>query len=286
MTRNEKILSGLSRDMKFLEIGPSFNPIVPKRDGWKAWTVDHATQEELVAKYAGHPGVDTARIEHVDFVWTDGHLCAAIPTAMHGSFDACIASHVIEHIPDLVGFLNSLATMLRPGGVVALAIPDKRFCFDYFRPPSTTGQVIEASLQDDRNRHRRAALFDHFAYQCSMNGTHAWGQHPIGEPVLPHSLHEAWQISATPPADEYVDCHAWQFTPTSFELIIFELAALGLVDCHAVRSFPSEGCEFFVQLQRGKGDASTGKEGNPKRLAMVTRVLEELREQIDYLSAR
>jgi hypothetical protein len=47
-----------------------------------------------------------------------------------------------------------------------------------------------------------------------------------------------------------VDCHGWQFTPASFELIILELAALKLIDFTIDKVFPSGGCEFTVHLRK------------------------------------
>ena len=37
-----------------------------------------------------------------------GSLDEAVPSELHGTFDACIASHVFEHIPDPIGLLGSL----------------------------------------------------------------------------------------------------------------------------------------------------------------------------------
>ena len=79
---------------------------------------------------------------------------------MHGTFDAFVASHVIEHTPDLIAFLDSAAALLKPEGVVVLAVPDKRYCFDYFQPLTTTGQIIE-SHSELRSRHNRRLAFDH-----------------------------------------------------------------------------------------------------------------------------
>jgi SAM-dependent methyltransferase len=284
MTRTEKILTGLTREMRFLEIGPSYSPIVPKREGWKSSVVDHTTREGLVEKYAAQ--VDVTKIEDVDFVWNSGPLDSAIPLELHGKIDVCVASHVIEHIPDTVTFFISAAKLLSADGVVSLAVPDKRFCFDYFRPPSTTGQIIDVYCQGEVNRHRRGALFDHVAYACSMNEQIAWGQHPISNPQLIHSLAEAWERYSYPASAGYIDCHAWQFTPTSFELIILELASLGMIDFHVARTFPTDGCEFIVQLRKGRGDVSTSKEANAQRVQMLTKVVEELGEQLTYLRGR
>ncbi len=34
MTRNEKILTHISRSMKILEIGPGYSPLLSRSDGW------------------------------------------------------------------------------------------------------------------------------------------------------------------------------------------------------------------------------------------------------------
>ena len=125
MGREDTLRSGLSTASKVIEIGPSFNPLLPKRDGWNVFTIDHDDRAGLVAKYANDPSVDTTRIEEVDFVWHGGSLLDAIPPEHHGTFDAFVASHVIEHTPDIVTFLAAAATLIKPGGVIILAVPDK-----------------------------------------------------------------------------------------------------------------------------------------------------------------
>jgi hypothetical protein len=282
ITREEKILAGLSRDMRYLEIGPSFSPVVPRRDGWKAWTVDHLSREGLLAKYHGDSRVDVTRIEDVDFVWAGGPLDCAVPGALHGSFDACIASHAVEHIPDFVGFFVSLAKVPASGGIVSLAVPDKRFCFDWFRPHSTTGQIIEAHRRPTAH-HRPEAIFDHFAYACTNDGHMSWGQGQVGALGFTNSLLEAQNLFLRPPSDGYLDCHAWQFTPSSFELIALELAAMNLIDFEIVRTFPTVGCEFLVHLQRGRAPSAIDLQ--TRRLRLLEKIVDELGHQADILRA-
>jgi hypothetical protein len=50
-----------------LEIGPSFNPVLPKSAGYSVTVVDHVDQSGLVEKYKPH-GVDVSKIESVDAV--------------------------------------------------------------------------------------------------------------------------------------------------------------------------------------------------------------------------
>ena len=116
MSRAARLLAPIDRSARIIEIGPSYSPIAPRGDGWNTTTVDHATRADLVEKYTGHPGVDVSRIEEVDFVWTGGPLSDAVPSHLHGTFDAFIASHVIEHTPDLLGFLDAAATLVSQTG--------------------------------------------------------------------------------------------------------------------------------------------------------------------------
>lgn len=181
--RNQLLLRGFSPGDRILEIGPSFNPVAPKSAGWQVTVVDHASQAGLVEKYTGNPHVDVSRIEAVDIVWQGGPLEEAVPAAAHGTYAALIASHVIEHIPDLIGFLRSVEVLVHPTeGRLVLAVPDKRFCFDLFRPISTTGHLL-AAHQSRRDRHIGAHMFDHVAYKSSWNGQGGWGRQPLGAGV-------------------------------------------------------------------------------------------------------
>ncbi|MCO6418419.1 class I SAM-dependent methyltransferase [Siccirubricoccus sp. KC 17139] len=286
--RNAALLRGLSPADRIIEIGPSFGPIAAKRDGWNTTVVDHASREALVAKYAAAPNVDTARIEAVDRIWTQGPLDALFPAAEHGRFAALIASHVIEHIPDPLGFLRSAARLLDPGrGVLVLAVPDKRWCFDLLKPPSTTGQVLAAHRRG-AVRHAAGTLFDHFAYSATdAEGRPGWG---AGEAVptlrLGGRLEDALAVferCVESPDAPYVDCHAWQFTPASFALLILELGALGLADWRIEWLRPEPAVEFLVHLRRGRQEFASAEAREAARLELLRQVLLELRAQTDWL---
>ena len=230
MDRNDKVLCVIDRSMRVLELGPLTHPIAPKSDGWLTTVVDHASREQLVEKYRNDSNVDTSLIGEVDIVWSDGPLEAAVPRELHGTFDAFIASHVFEHIPDPIGLLRSLERVLNPAGVVSLVIPDKRYCFDFFRPLSTTGGLLDAH-ERIAIRHSRQALFDQIAYAIYADGEHAFSHRPLREIDFMHSLEQAKDAFDTPGfgADApYVDAHGWQFTPSSFALGL-SLAPPGLM---------------------------------------------------------
>ena len=288
--RADQLLAPIDRQARIIEIGPSYCPIAPKAEGWNTATVDHTSREELVKKYTGAPHVDVGKIEEVDFVWTDGPLLDAVPYQLHGTFDALIASHVIEHTTDFIGFLDAAETLLGPNGIVILAIPDKRYCFDYFRPLTTTGEVLSAN-EARRSRHTRRIVFDHHAYVVKNSGNGAWGQDPVGTMEFFHTLDEASQAFSElseSPSEPYVDMHAWQFTPASFELLMLELAFLGKTDWQIERVTPATGCEFYAWLRRG-GKAAAATLSQPeldaRRLGLLKLSLLQIREQIDFMVA-
>jgi len=284
--RSAKILAEIPRGSKVIELGPSYAPIAPKSDGWDSLIVDHGSRETLVAKYRSVDTVDVSRIEDVDVVWRGGPLDQAIPATSRGSYDAFIASHVVEHIPDPVGLLESLAVLLKPTGVVSLVVPDKRFCFDFFKPISTTGELLLAHEQR-ASRHARSALFNEVAYGVTNAGSICWGRRPATELAFFRSLYEAKrQLDEYGTSEDgpYVDCHAWFFTPASFQLAMLELAALEVIDFTVNTLFPTEDCEFYVTLRRGRQIPRDENELEALRLDLLRETFTEIGEQIGLLT--
>lgn len=273
MDRRAKILKLCRKDGKGLEIGPSYNPVAPRRDGWDVEIVDHATTEELRRKYAA-AGVDVSRIEAVDHVWRGEPLQELIGGGPR--YDWIVASHVVEHVPDLVSTFRSCSALLKPGGVLSLAIPDKRYCFDYFRWPSSTGDVLQAWFEK-RRLHAPGTVFDHFSLASHKGGVDTWSTWHAGRMSFAHAFSFAKAIlDEQAHGDAYVDAHAWQFTPSSFRLVLHDLRALGLVDLAEVASYPTKGCEFFVTLGVRPGrDADAGED----RLALCEQMVREVAAQ-------
>jgi glycosyltransferase involved in cell wall biosynthesis len=278
------LLAGVPRTAKILEVGPSYSPIAPRADGWNTTIVDHATRDELAEKYRGQPDVWVDRIEDVDYIWSAGSLADAVPAALHGTFDVLIASHVIEHVPDVIAFFRATAALLHADATMILAVPDKRFCFDYFRPLATTAHVLEAH-ESGRIRHARRTAFEQWAYSVNSDGAGAWGQEPVSTLAFTLPFATAADLLAafdTNPDAPYVDMHAWQFTPSSFELIVLELAALGHADWNVESITPAAGCEFHVRLRRGgieRVRAMPGEHLDGRRLELLKGVVREMGDQ-------
>jgi len=250
MDRIDKALHKIDKKGLGLEIGPSHNPIAPKKAGFNIEILDHASTEELREKYKGHP-VKIEDIETVDYVWRGEPINELI--GKRNRYDYIIASHVIEHITDLASFLMQCENILKPNGVLSLIVPDKRYCFDFLRWPSSTGDVLQAYVEK-RHRHAPGTVFDYFSNVVKMGGAIAWSHGtPNAEIAYIHTFEQAkllWMQAQT--QDDYIDVHSWRFTPSSFKLILHDLNTLGITQFTEVCSFDSTGCEFYITLGKSK----------------------------------
>jgi hypothetical protein len=284
LNRSARLLGTVTRSQQILEMGPGYSPIAPKAGGWQAHVVDHATRDELRSKYAP-ADVDIDLIEDVDTVWRDGQLHEAVPVDLLDRVDLIIASHVLEHIPDLIGFLQSASRLVRLGGSLSVALPDRRYCFDCFRPWTTTGGLLEAH-QRNLTRHSLNTAYDHMAYSATVDGQLAWGPHPIGQPLLMDPFEAAARTAGLSNArvdGPYQDYHAWQFTPAGFRLAMLEVAALGISDWQVTELHGPENFEFFAVMRRGSVKRSDPVSLQAERQRLLLAQLAETREQIDFI---
>jgi hypothetical protein len=284
MDRITRLLGTATRSQCLLELGAGYNPVAPKSGGWKTHVVDHATRGELQKKYATG-GVDTDLIEDVDTIWRGGSLHEAVPADLLNHVDLIIASHVLEHIPDLIGFFQSASQLVRFGGLLSVALPDRRYCFDCFRPWTTTGGLLEAHHQD-MNRHSLRTAFDHVAYSATVDGQLAWAPRPVGEPVLmdPFAAAESTvNLFGGHSCGPYQDYHAWQFTPAGFRLIMLELLALGVCDWQVAALHGPENFEFFAVLRRSGTQQLDPATLQTQRQSLLLAQLAETREQINFI---
>jgi SAM-dependent methyltransferase len=200
---------------KGLELGPLHNPVVRRSDGDIRY-LDHVDTDALRARYASHVGFDIDAIVPIDYAIGDGTISAAVGD--DAPFDYVIASHVIEHVPDLIGWLNDVRGVLVDGGVLSLAVPDHRCCFDALRSPTVAADVVHAHL-DHATVPSARQVFDHYASAVLWHGLIAWSEEPPFDELVPvHGEPEALErATAAATLGEYVDVHCWVFTPRTAE---------------------------------------------------------------------
>jgi FkbM family methyltransferase len=255
--RRERITRFITPQQKGIEIGPYFQPLAPKRLGYNCLVVDvfdAATLRQRALDDPHLPNQIIDDIEEVDLLGSSSAI-AELVEAKHrlGTFDYIISSHSFEHLPDPIRFLQGCSKVLRPGGILSMALPDRRTCFDHFRPHSTLAGLLDAYFAA-RDRPTLAQVFEQASLRCSFGAQQALGFALDDDPaqIVPLTwLSEAfaqWQSLRTQP-DAYHDVHCWTFTPASFELIVRDLIFLKLISWNVLEISETVGAEFYVQLR-------------------------------------
>jgi SAM-dependent methyltransferase len=263
MRRLRRLRVGIALDHDVLEIGPYHAPIAPKALGYRATTLDVVAADTLRERAAADSTIgDRGRraIEEVDLI---GSACDVgdLVRERFGSdrrFDWILSSHTIEHLPDPIRFLAQCGSVLAPGGTLRLAVPDKRGCFDHFRPLSDIGEWVAAF----RERRTRPTVFQVFREECyraempagdAGRGSWRLGEVHLHRPVPVErglELYRAWFGPGGSEPLDYLDTHCWAFTPESFELLVRDVIAFGLVPLEVATVSRTSGNEFFVDLRR------------------------------------
>jgi SAM-dependent methyltransferase len=97
--------------------------------------VDRMPVAELRQHY---PELANENLVPVDII-DDGEKLA---TFQDESQDFIIANHFLEHTQDPIGTIKRLLQVLRPQGILYMAVPDKRFTFDSERALTTLDHLI------------------------------------------------------------------------------------------------------------------------------------------------
>ena len=117
-----------------IEIGALHQPLeVPSIARVKY--VDRMTVPELRRQYAELADKKLVETDIID----NGELLATIGDATQ---DFVIANHFIEHCQNPLATFQNLVRVLKPGGVLYMAVPDKRFTFDVDRPCTTIEHLM------------------------------------------------------------------------------------------------------------------------------------------------
>ena len=254
--RRATLLAGVTKEMRGIEIAPWISPLTPKREGFHCLSLDVFDTATLLKRAKHDPNISDKlqSIEDVDIVGSATNIAELVHPEQLGTFDYIVSSHNFEHLPDPISFLQGCEKVLKRNGILSMALPDARACFDFFRPHTTLAEWLTA-LKEKRQKPNAQQVFQAHAYSAffSDNGQESWAfslAHDSRKVKVAGSLRAAYDewLLSSPQDDKYEDVHCTVMTPASFEMLILECRHLGLISMELESISGPRGCEFFVRL--------------------------------------
>lgn len=277
MDRYQVLTAPLELSGTGLEIAPYFYPLLDKARHDVRY-VDCIDNDTIAKKAAANPGAIGREIPRIDWVWTPGKpLRACVPADI--VFDYCVATHVMEHVPDTIGWLNQILEVMRDGAVLALALPDRRHTMDYYRRETTLGDVV-GNWINAPSRPTSAQIVD-FLSQSFYDTRDGGRKFDLSQPFAAAPRHytddQALEFAANSHRDgNYLDIHCTVWTPASFVDVMSRVVGMGLMNVEISKPMqrdPESGWdEFIVHLtKRGEPRISRDRTLNPTPLTVAAR---------------
>ncbi|MHA4807423.1 methyltransferase domain-containing protein [Flavitalea flava] len=132
-----------------IEIGALHHPLVVNRKKATVKYVDRMSEGELRIQY---PELKDCKLVAVDYI-ADGEQLEVIEDHTQ---DFIIANHFIEHCQNTILAIRNMLRVLKPGGIVFFAVPDKRFTFDRNRTVTSISHMVkdyEKGPEQSREQH-------------------------------------------------------------------------------------------------------------------------------------
>lgn len=230
----EQLLAMIDVVRPGLEIGALDTPMATRAMGPVEY-VDHASTPDLRRLFEGsHIRLDD--LVEVDHVWGDRSLSQCVGGRRYAYV---LAAHVIEHVPDLFGWLSEIAEVLDDGGIAGFVVPDKRYTFDLLRRTSSVAELTDAYVRRLRRPGARQVFDHHFHFRDE-----AHRDAPDPQAIMANARLAEEGV--------YIDSHCWVFTPrTMAETLTFGAALVGLpFEIAALEPTAPHSNEFLLALRR------------------------------------
>lgn len=233
-----------------LEIAPNWFPLISKEDG-DIYYCDRMSHRKLIKREADNPDRIRYKMEvlPIDFIW-DGSKLLTKTTPL--KFDYIVSSHVLEHVPNFLGFLYQQREALEDNGVIAFVLPDFKRLNEHFRPSSTAAQLIDAYMRNLTSPTpgqvyescRHALDVDMHTVDYSGKKYTDFKRAYTNEETINFARLATYQ---------YLDVHCWAFDVESFQNVALELSEVGMFDFDIIDIKSGETArEFYVKLKPNK----------------------------------
>ncbi|WP_022722198.1 methyltransferase domain-containing protein [Rhodopseudomonas sp. B29] len=271
LSYKQKLTVHLDLAGKGVEIGPLNLPLLSKEES-NVLYVDHLDTDGLREKYP-----TLTDIAPIDLPMVNNSLADTLrPVA---PVDYVVGSQVMEHVPNPIGWLQDLATVIKPGGMLALSLPDRRLTFDLFREESRPSDMVEAHLLGAvipsvqavyDNQSLATAINMHWAIPGSLYPHDVVaGRGAVSPPKAATNHLELTQVALS---GKYLDAHCWVFTPASFLVLMAQLASDGFLPYRCAQFYPTNpvsydrGSSSFTVVLENVGDRISNAD---KRLSFL-----------------
>jgi hypothetical protein len=250
--RRHSVLEFLPLQSPGLEIAPYFNPFI-SADEYDVFYVDCIDNDEIQAKAAANPGAAGVKIPLIDAVWIPGMPLSKC--VGRRKFRYALASHVMEHVPNPLGWLCEIADCLEEGGLLALLLPDRRGTMDYYRRESTFADVVGWFIEKPA-RPTPTQVMDFLSQSFTDAGALDFSQMPTFVDAPRHySDSDALSFARmVVESAKYLDVHVSVWTPDTFKAVFERVIALGLLPFQITgihRLLPGfHSAEFLVLMQK------------------------------------
>lgn len=228
----------IEKETRILEIGALNSPTFYTKDA-RVTIADWLSREQLEAHYKNKSG-----IVDVDLI-VEGDILTSAQKQGFLDFDIIIANHVIEHIPDVIGWLGQLGKISRKDGYLSMAVPDRRYTFDFIRGETDVVDLIDC--------HRRALsipdfrqILKHLYFKKNVVASDIWDETLRNETLekkrfeLNDAVKKAMEMEG-----EFHSLHCSVFTSGSFEN--------AMNDLYKARIIPWK-IERLVDVQTGSNE--------------------------------
>ena len=267
MSRAQMILKHIDIREHGVEVAPYFNPLVAKSDGHPVLVLDVFDADKLRELALIDPNIQNewaARIETVDIVGDASNIGPMLQDrGLAGKIAYIVSSHNFEHLPNPIKFLQGCSTALRGGGVLSMAVPDCRACFDHFRTPTRLSDWIGAYHRNDKQPNPET-LLDYWVNTAAYREA---GQNFVGcdirtglieNFVALGDVQDAYDRYLGEVVDQasYTDAHCTVMFPETLELLLRDCGQLGLIDLEIIEISQTVGLEFYVHLRKTSAKAA------------------------------
>jgi hypothetical protein len=251
--RRDFIMSHLPTSQCGLEIAPYFHPVTD-RSKHDVFYVDCIDNDEIRRKAASNPGASANEVPLIDAVWLPGKRLAECVAGRQ--FGYVVASHVLEHVPNPLGWLLDILECMEVGGRIAILLPSKLHTMDHYRPLTTFAEVVGWWVEKP-TRPTALQVMDFLSQSFLDDGRVSFDAPMPPFDLVPRhysdqqALDFARYVDST---DSYLDIHCTVWTPESFVDVFERMVRLGLLDVEILGPFTgftgSPQAEFLVYLEK------------------------------------